>query len=447
VNYTKELSRFIVELRIERLPQDVIEAAKKSLLDWIGVTLGGSKDTVIQILMDVLNEIDGKGQSSIIGHNSRTTMLNAALINGTMSHILDYDDAHSVVRTHPSAPLVPALLVVAEHRALSGRELITALIAGLEATIRIGYALGKGYYEKGWHATSVLGRLGAAAGVAKLLNLNMGQTSVALGLAATQAGGVRDVFGTMGKPFHAGKAAMDGLLAALLAKRDFSGPSDLLNPEAGFSHVFSDEYDPTFIVNGLGVEYKTLENTFKPYAACLLAHPVIDGLITLKKEHNVEPDTIKEINIWVASLNLKVAGNPEPENGTQAKFSIHAAAALASIYGQATNSMFSNEIINDPRLRALMSKVKPLVDDTLAETEAELTVVLDNGKHHSIHVVTPKGDPRNPLTFDDIAEKMRDLAQGVLSRDATDQIVGLTEDLENLDNVARLLNLCRTEQC
>jgi len=446
MNYTEELSRFIVNLRFESLPENTIELAKKSLLDWVGVTLGASRTSAIQILMDVLNLQNTEKQSSILGHRTKTTMLYASLVNGTMSHILDYDDAHSVVRTHPSAPLVPALLAVAEHHMLSGRQLITALVAGLEATIRIGYALGRSYYEKGWHATSVLGKLGSAAGAAHLLNLSTEQTSVALGLAATQAAGVRDVFGTMCKSFHAGKAAMDGLLASMLAKKGFTGPLNLLSPEAGFAGVFSDEYDPTYIVQGLGVEYRALEDSFKPYAACLLTHPVIYGLISLKQEHYLEPDEIEQIDVSVNPLNLKVAGNPEPRDGTEAKFSVQAAAALALIYGQATNGTFSDNIVNSPPVRELMRKVRPVANNALPETEAKLTISLKGGKQHTIHVTTPKGEPGNPLTFDDIAEKTRDLAREVLTLATTDQLIIQARDLENLDNLAMFMKLCQRQQ-
>jgi 2-methylcitrate dehydratase PrpD len=446
VNYTEKLSRFIVRLSFEELPSHVVDLAKKSLLDWIGVTLGAANAPAVQILMDVLELKGTERQSSIVGRNVKTTMMYAALINGTMSHVLDYDDAHSVVRTHPSAPLVPALLSVAEHRALSGRQLITALVAGLEATIRIGYALGRGYYEKGWHATSVLGKIGTAAGVAGLLDLTIEQTSLALGIAATQAGGVRDVFGTMCKSFHAGKASMDGLLSVLLARKGFSGPLTLLNPDAGFARVFSDEYDPTFIVDSLGVEYRALENSFKPYAACLLTHPVIDGLINLKTEYGLEAGLIREIEVCVNPLNIEVAGNPEPKDGTEAKFSIQAATALVTIYGQATNSAFSDEKVNDQSVRALMSRVKPIADGTLAETEAKLTVRLTNGKEHTIHITVPKGGPDNPLTFEDIANKTLDLAPGTLSRKAIDRVIEVTKHLEDLPNVAEFMDLCRPEK-
>jgi len=250
---TEGLARFVSECGSDGLPQDAVEAVKRCFFDWIGVTLAGAGDPAVKILLGVIQGLGGRKQATILSYGVKTSMLQAALVNGTMAHALDYDDAHSVVRTHPSAPLVPALLALAEHRRLPGRDLVAAFVAGYETTIRMGYALGKEYYERGWHATGVLGRLGAAAGAARLLRLDPGQTAAALGLAATQAGGVRDVFGTMGKPFHSGKAAMDGLMAALLAKDGFTVPEDMLGEGSGFAAVFSSEYNPFMIAhNRLG---------------------------------------------------------------------------------------------------------------------------------------------------------------------------------------------------
>lgn len=188
----------------------------------------------MNILIELVEEMGGRKQASILGHGIKTNVLNAALVNGTMSHVLDYDDAHSGTRSHPSAPLIPALLSVCEYKGGSGDELVTAFITGFEVSTRIGLALGNAYYDSGWHATSILGRFGAAAGVGKLLNLDAKQLANAFALAGTQAGGLRRVFGTMGKPFHAGKAAMDGMLSALLSQ-GFYSPEGYSRRETEFS--------------------------------------------------------------------------------------------------------------------------------------------------------------------------------------------------------------------
>ena len=443
MNCTEELSRFIVNARAEDFPAEVCEAAKKSLLDWIGVTLGAMNEQGTLILLELVKEMmKGGEQSTVLGHGFKTTTLNAALLNGMMAHALDYDDAHSGVRTHPSAPMIPALLSIGEFLGASGPDLIAAIVAGFDVTIRLGYALGREWYEKGWHATSVLGRIGAAAAASRLLKINSGETSVALGLAATQAGGLRDVFGTMSKPFHAGKAAMDGLLSALLAQRGFSGPSDIFGQEGGFGRVFTEKYELEAILRRLGVDYLILENNFKPYAACLLTHPVIDGLITLRTKHRLEPESIKEVNIRVAPWALKVAGNLAPRDGTEAKFSVAVAAALALIHGRAVDGVFSDANVRDPRIKALVDKISMTPVAELEETEAMLQVVLHDGRPFAIHVVTPKGDPRNPLSFDEVAEKMRDLARKALPARTVEKIIETVRGLEKLGNAAQLVRLC-----
>lgn len=443
MGFTEDLARFVSECGSDRLPQDAVEAVKRCFLDWIGVTLAGASDPAVEILLRVIQGSGGKKQATILSYGVKTGMLQAALVNGAMAHALDYDDAHSVVRTHPSAPLVPALLALAEHRRLPGRDLIAAFVAGYETTIRMGYALGKVYYERGWHATAVLGRLGAAAGAARLLRLNPGQTAAALGLAATQAGGVRDVFGTMGKPFHSGKAAMDGLLATLLAKDGFTVPEDMLGEGSGFAAVFSSDYNPLMIAHDrLGSPYEVLHNSFKPYAACLLVHPVIDGLLTLREEHSLDPEAIESVRLEVAPLNMKVAGNPEPKDGTEAKFSIHFGAAIAIIRGNARNSVFADETVFDPLVSRLMKRITVEADPSLGEMEARVTVALKDGTHRFKHVAAPKGDPGNPMSFDELEEKFRDLAEKKIGAKQANGIVDMITRLDGLGDIAPLTRLC-----
>ena len=442
MSYTGALSRFVVDYRFEDIPPYVVEVARKCVLDWIGVTVGAVGQPLVLLLKETIEDMGGRQQASIMGYGTKTTMASAALMNGTMAQTLDYDDAHSGVRTHPSAPLVAAIIAVAEPLGLSGRDLITAFVIGCEVMLRVGYALGRTYYERGWHSTSILGRLGSAAGISKVYALDAGQVSMALGLAATQAGGLRDTFGTMAKPFHSGKAAMDGLIAVMLVKKGFTGPVSILDPEAGFAQVFSPEYEPERLLTDLGKDYYTAGISFKPYAACLLVHPVIDALIALRQRMRLNINSIREIRVSIAPFNLEVVGNPAPEDGMQGKFSLHMGAALAVAYGQATERFFTSEMARSPHIKTLMAKVNATPDSSLAETEAIVKVVLEDGKEDSVHVIAPKGDPRNPLAFMDIAEKARDLGRGVLSDDALDRIVHLVEVLETLDNTARLVRLC-----
>ena len=442
---TEALSNFVVRSRIEDFPKEVLDAGKKCFLDWIGVTLGASQDPSVRILIELMTEMGGRKQASILGHGIKTNILNAAFVNGTMSHVLDYDDAHTGTRSHPSAPLIPALLSISEYKGGGGDELLTAFITGFEVSTRIGLALGTGYYDSGWHATSILGRFGAAAGAGKLLRLDARQMANAFALAATQAGGLRRVFGTMGKSFHAGKAAMDGILSALLSQRGFTAPGDILDGKPSFPEMFSAEENANRMIEGLGKDYEVLKDSFKPYASCLLVHAAMDGLIWMRNQYELHPDLIEEITLEVAPLCLMVTDNQDPKDGLEGKFSVYFCAALGMIRGEGRNSLFTDEVIHDPSIRDLMKKIKAIGNASLKATEANIRVKLKNGTQLTREVVAPKGNPGNPLSFDELEEKFRDLSLPVLSKRKQDQVIEAIRGLESLKEVTRLVRLCRFE--
>jgi len=442
MNLTETLSKFAVQSQMEDFPEEVIETSKKCFLDWIGVTIGGMKDPSVGILVDLITEMGGRKQATVLGYGMKTSILNAALINGIMSHVLDYDDAHSESRSHPSSPLIPALFSMSEYKKMRGRDLITAFVLGFEVGTRIGLALGKTYYELGWHATSVLGRFGSAVGVGKLLRLNPKQMACAMGLAATQAGGLRRVFGTMGKPFHAGKASMDGMLSALLASRGFSAPEDVLDGKSNFLEIFSGGYDPNRITQGLGRKYQVLKDSFKPYAACLLIHPAIDGLIWMREQGGFELDSVDQIDLEVSPLCMTVTDNPDPKNGLDGKFSIYFCAACALAEGRVQEGQFTQEKMKDRRVREFMKKMKVRGLDSLKETEAHVVIKLKDRGRLDRRVLTPKGDPENPMSFDEISYKFRSLTQDLLSDRQMDQIIHVVHNLERIEDPSTLLKLC-----
>jgi 2-methylcitrate dehydratase PrpD len=446
MNLTEILSNFVARSRFEDFSEGVIESAKKCLLDWIGVTIGGMNDPSVERIVGFVKEMGGRKQASVLGYGFKTTLLNAALINGTMSHVLDFDDAHSGSRSHPSAPLIPALLAISEYQQLKGKDFITAFVTGFEVSTRIGLSLGKTYYERGWHATSVLGRFGSAVGVGKLLRLNHKQVARTIGLAATQAGGLRRVFGTMGKPFHAGKASMDGLLSALLAFRGFDAPEDILDGTSGFLRLFSPEHDPGKITRGLGKDFQIEQISFKPYAACLLTHPAIDGLIGIREKHGLELDVVDRIDLDVSPLCLTVTDNKNPKNGLEGKFSLYFCSALALSEGKVPESQFIPEKLKDRRIRNLMKKISVSGDDSLKESEARIAIQLKDGTRLKSVVSAPKGDPKNPMSFDEIVEKFNDLTQSILSDRQRNKIIHLVRNLEKMENPSTFLKLCQVKK-
>lgn len=438
---TEKLAGFVVEASFDRFPEEVVAMSKKGFLDWIGVTLQASKARAPAILIDLAGELGGGERASILGCGKKTTVLNAALVNGTMSHVLDYDDAYEKTRNHTSAPLIAAILAVAESRGMSGRDMIAAYITGFEVSTRIGLALGRRYYENGWHATAVLGRFGAAAGAGRLLGLNLEQTINALGLAATQAGGIRSVFGTMGKSFHSGKAAMDGTLSAMLAQRGFTGPAGVLDKDSEFTKIFTSEYRAAHLTEGFYETYHILTNSFKRHAACLLLHPVIEGLMLIVDEWADRPEKIDLIELSVAPLCKAVTDRPCAYTGTEGKFSIQFCSALILTKRKAGHKEFDDSVVQTQGFKELMGKVHIKSSDTLKESEADIAVYTSRGTYAK-HVSTFRGRPEGPLDFEDIAGKFTELSHDILPGKSIRAIVECVKNMESLAHAEDLVSLC-----
>jgi 2-methylcitrate dehydratase PrpD len=447
MNITKELSRFVTDTGFEDLQADLIDAVKKAFLDFVGVTIAARKDPVALAFLAYVRRTDGAEEASILGYDAKTSMLNAALVNGVMSHILDYDDAHSVVRTHPSSPLIPAILAAGEHEDVTGKELITAYAVGYEVSVRLGYAFGKKWYEKGWHATPVLGRFGAAAGASKILHLNPKQVFTAFVLSAMQAGGTRDVFGTMGKPFNSGKASMDGLFSALLAREGFLIERDILSREDSyFPHLFSEEFEPRYLTEDVGYRFHLLETSFKPHAACLLIHPAIDGVLALR-DKIPGPEYVDRINIEVAPLALKVTGTRTAEDPLQAKFSMPISCAIALVYGRATESFFSQSTVSDPSVTRIAERIEILPNEKMTEDEASISILLKNGEIFCTRITHPRGSPENPMTLREIVHKTEDLLSGHMKEETIRRLIDTLLHLEDLKSTVELIRICCENPC
>lgn len=268
MDLTGQLAKFVCHTRYEDIPIEVVEKSKQCILDCLGSALGGMDDEATRIILDYVRDFGGKSQATVLGTDFKTDGGHAALANGVIAHALDFDDYHGETVIHATAACLPALMAVAEMRNLNGREILTALILGIDICIRLGLGLGSYHYELGWHATSTAGRFGATAGVCKLLGLNPDQIVNAFGICGTQAAGLRQVFGTMTKPFNAGKACMDGVMSALLAEKGFTSSGKIIEGELGVFDVFTETPDPEIVLEGLGSKYHLADISFKPYPTC-----------------------------------------------------------------------------------------------------------------------------------------------------------------------------------
>jgi 2-methylcitrate dehydratase PrpD len=367
-------------------------------------------------------------------------MLNAALINGSASHALDFDDVHFQMMGHPTVPVMPALLALAEMRKIGGKEVIEAFVAGFEAECRIGSSMFPAHYQQGWHATSTLGRFGAAAACAKLMGLDADRMNNALGIAGTQSGGLKQVFGTMSKPFHAGKAAADGLLAALLAEKGFTCSDDILAGEGGFLSVLSPEATPEMITDGFGETYAIRNVMFKRHASCFETHPTIDAALDLRND--VDVDNIESIHIRATSVAVEIAGKPEPVTGLEGKFSLVYCAALALLDGETGEDNFTDEKVTSDRMVALRKKMTVEGDEDLGLTQSEILVRTLDGKELKSFGDTLDSGADKERRKADLIRKFRSFADRLLPDGRTDSILQCVAELEHEGDIGKLVALC-----
>ncbi|MCC6533404.1 MAG: MmgE/PrpD family protein [Burkholderiales bacterium] len=380
----REVTRALVEraLAIDyaRLPEWVRELARHCMLDWFGVTFAGMDDPLVDLLLDEARAEGGRASATIVGRGARSTRLQAALINGTASHVLDYDDVNLNINGHPSAVLVPAVLAVAEEVDADGMEALAAFVAGYEFACRAGRLAAPGHYLKGYHATSTVGGLGAAVACARLLGLDAERTAMAVGIAATQAAGLKAMFGTQCKPFHAGMAAQNGARAAALAARGMQSRADALECAQGFAAVMSPDFEPAAALDDPDKFY-IADNLFKYHAACYGTHSAIECARALRAEHGFAPDAIERVVVRVERGADAVCNIPNPRTGLEAKFSLRFTTALA-LCGRDTGELaaYSETSAADPALVALRDRVQVALVEGWPIMQTEVAVTLRDAR-------------------------------------------------------------------
>jgi 2-methylcitrate dehydratase PrpD len=396
---TRALAKRAIALRYDELPAPVRELAGQCVLDYLGVALAGARDPLVQILLDEMAEAGGSPQASIIGHSERLPALSAALVNGAAAHALDYDDVNMAMPGHPSVAILPGLLALAELKGSSGREVTTAFVAGYETACRIGAALQPGHYNLGFHSTGTIGCFGAAAACSHLLGLDAEATAMALGIAGTQAAGLKSQFGTMCKPFHAGKAAQNGLFAARLAQRGFSSRTDIVECVQGFALTHGPDFVPNAALATPVTGFHLLANLFKYHAACYFTHAPIECARRLRAEHWLTPDMIDGVTLRLDASCDRVCNIPVPVDGLQSKFSLRQTVAMA-LAGIDTASLgaYSVENARDPGLVGLRERMRFDWQKNWPQTLSELELELVDGRR-----LTTRHDAGIPAA--DIAEQ------------------------------------------
>ena len=389
--------------------------AHRTFMNWLGCAVGAARHDAATAALAAVALLQPAAQASVLGRPEKADMASAALINGISSHTFDFDDTHLKTIIHPAGPVASALLALAEHTDASGRELMDALVLGIDVSCRVGNAMYPDHYDRGWHITGSTGTLGAAAACARLLKLDVQKTAMALGIAASQPVGMREQFGTMTKPYHPGAAARAGLMSALLASQDFTASAKALEAARGMMQTVSTKNDWDEITEELGQRFEISFNSYKPFACGIVIHPSIDACAQLRAQC-VKPEDVQSIELRVHSLVLELTGKKEPQDGLQAKFSVYHGCAAGLTFGRAGEEEFSDTIVNRPDMIALRRKVVASVDNSIEEASADVTAVLHEGRRVHVFVEHAIGSLQKPMTDTMLEAKFHGL---------TDQVLGL----------------------
>ena len=354
----EDIARKSSVLSTRECSPQAIDTARMAIMDTIGVSLAGAREDCTLAVYRVCRRTMGSGSSLIFGQTGGVDVLSAALVNGTASHALDFDDCSNTLGGHPSAPIVPALWALAEERDCNGEDVLVAYISGVEVETKIGRAVNFHHYEKGWHPTATLGTFGSAAACSRLLNLDAKKTAAALGLAASMAAGIKANFGTMTKPFHVGQASRNGLLAALLAEEGMTANPDALEGDQGFFEVFNGtgNYNPDVVMKTWADPLDIIEPgiAFKRHPCCASTHPAIDALLVLREKHGLTAGSVKHIRSWTHPRRLNHTNRPDPKTGLDGKFSVQYVLARALRDGVVSLEHFSDAAVQDAEIHALL---------------------------------------------------------------------------------------------
>ncbi|MBI3965481.1 MAG: MmgE/PrpD family protein [Chloroflexi bacterium] len=446
---TELVSKLIADFRLDTAPERAIAAAKQNILDTVGVSLAGMELDSGQIIAAYARERGGQPEASVIASGFRTSVENAALVDGVLAHAQLWEDNGTALVGHPSSPITSAILPVAEWRGVSGRDVIRAYLMGFELEVRFGRALNPLMYDLGWHNTSVIGTLGAAAAASCVLGLSAEQIRMAIGTAVSLASGTRQNFGTMTMPLHVGNAARNGVTAALLAEKGFNADPNSIEAPMGFATIYTapGKHDLSKLTDGWAAPLEVINpgSMIKPYPSGGPTHNSIDAVLDVVHTEGVRPDDVVEIECCGPRWFTKTLIRTDPQRGIEGKTSLQFCVAAALVDREVTMRQFTDEKVRDPQIRAAMQKVRVSVHPEFAEDVVdfgtEVIVRLANGREHRRTVAKPKGHPENPLTRDELLSKYRQCADLVLTAAEREHSIELLENLEQLSDIRELCGI------
>jgi len=441
---TQELTGYCSRMKFNDLSDEVIDCAKYRFLDFISVACRGSKEDPSQTVYRFVKEMD-KGEGVIVGTREKAPYLYSALANGTSSHSIEMDDVDNEASLHPGVVVFPSALATSEMAGASGKSFILAVVLGYEVMVRLGSALGpENSYKRGFHPTGTCGTFGSSVASAKILGLQEEEILNAMGISGSQAAGSMEYLaqGAWTKPFHAGWAAHSGMVAALLSRKGFKGPSSILEGRDGFLHAYSNGANPSKVLEGIGSRFQILRTSVKPHACCRYMQPPIDAVLKIVNENNLRPEQVKKIKVGVLRAGAPLIAEPieskyNPQSIVDAQFSMPFGATVALLYGKAGLKEFQLSTIQSKPVKDMMRKVECIVDPKLDRTfpkqwRATAEILTGEGKSYSTTVEYPKGDPENPLSWEEMKERFHDLTGQIMKKE---QRLKIVEEVETLDGI------------
>ena len=441
---TKILAEFVATHPSKGWSEEVDHEAHRTFLNWLGCAIGAAQHESVESSLAAIREFQPAPQASILGRKDRVDMGGAALINGISSHTFDFDDTHLKTVIHPAGPVASAILALGEHTQVNGRQIIDALVLGIDVACRVGNCMYPDHYHRGWHITGSTGMLGSAAACSRLMGLDIQKTTMALGIAASQPIGMREQFGTMTKPFHPGGAARAGQLSALLAKHGFTASPKALEAGRGFIQTVSTKADWSEIDRELGKSFEISLNTYKPFACGIVIHPAIDACAQLRTQ-GVAADDVERIELRVHPLVLELTGKKTPKDGLEGKFSVYHGCAVGLIFGQAGEGEYADAIVNRPDVVALRGKVNATTDLSIDEASVDVTAILKNGKEVHLFIEHAIGSVENPMTDSNLEQKFTSLTEPVIGKEKTRQLISTLWKLGQASDLRQILSLSQPD--
>jgi 2-methylcitrate dehydratase PrpD len=439
VDVTQRLAHIIATTRWEDVPSEVRHQAKRSLINLFAVALAGCRTEPIEIALASLTEFSGGKQATVIGRAERIDALSAAFLNAAAANVHDFCDTHVKTVIHPTAPVAPALLALAELRRVSGPDLLLAFVLGNEVQARIGLAISPQHYDKGWHITSTCGVFGAAAGSGRLLGLNERQLVSALGTASTQSSGLCECLGWPAKSVSVGNAARNGLWSALLAARGFDGPAEPLAGRQGFYNAMGDKPDLARVTDGLGESWELMATSYKPYPCGFVIHPVLDCVLDWRRAH--PKAEVTRVVVHGNPLLAHRTDRPDIATGRESQVSVQHAVAAALVTGAAGIDQFTDACVNDPRVLALRRKVEVVRDPSFSTIAAGVEITTADGELHRLSQAAARGSDANPMSDGDLEQKLRASAAAWNPRHDAQPLIDAIWSLENSADVSGLAAL------